>query len=526
MRVSVVVTSGTSAAKQVTLRALTHQTHGNFERIVAISETELGTFGPDVLEIPNPSRRVAVTRNRCVSRATGEIVAFLEAGSVPDSRWLARLVEGYHAASVAVVGGHIAGETGYRVVSRKGIVNYVAAPLTPFQIPTADPFLCPHPSSISYRRATLLAIGGFNESQADLEIDANACSRLIDAGFRVTAVDGAIVHLAEYTLGQQRETAVRQVPHQTVGFILREYFSGTDDGNRQFRQIATGLAAAGVEVHVIVEAESGVPIVDDVWIHRIPPHTPCTCEEWAKAAHTQLLALTEAREIATVWVPTANAEGLFALLDDRFRTIAYMANEPRSDLEQYAMSLAKVVVSPSPRALRAAKRSADGPPHAKSFERFPFAVTDRATEETEPVAGIYFIGESNEAAAIRVDLLSEFPTVPEADSLATAAVVCWAGHTESSAIPLLEAMMFGKPIVACAVGVATDVIVDGVTGFLGYPGSTTSRSGLVRRLFHDEPLRLRMSRAARAEYEQRYAPAAMTRAAIVRILPRPRILAA
>jgi len=526
MRVSAIVTSGTPAAKQLTLSALNHQTHANFERIVAIPEAELGTFGPDVLEIPIATRRAVTTRNRCVARATGEIVAFLEAGAVPDSRWVARLVEGYHAASVAVVGGQIAGETGYRVVSRKGVVQHVAAPLTPFQIPTADPFLCPHPSGISYRREMLLAEGGFDESQADSEIDANACSRLIDAGYRVMAVDGAVVYLADFTCGQQGQTAARQVPHQTVGFIHREYFTGTDDGNRQFRQIATGLAAVGVEVHAIVEAETGAPIVDDVWIHRIPPQTSGTCEVWAKAARTQLIALTEAREIATVWVPTTNAEGLFALLDDRFRTIAYMANEPQNELERYAMSHAKTIVSPSSRALRAAKRSAEGQPGTQSFERFPFAVTDRATGEISPAAGITFIGESNEAAAIRDDLLSEFPEAVEADSLATAAVVCWVGHSESSAIPIVEAMMFGKPIVACAVGVATDIVVDGVTGFLGYPGSTTSLGGLMRRLFNDEPLRLRMSRAARTEYEHRYAPDALTRAAIARMVPRPRILAA
>ncbi len=526
MRVSAIVTSGTTAAKQVTLRALNHQTYAHFERIVAIPEVDLGTFGPDILEIPIGTRRAAATRNRCVSRASGEIVAFLEAGAVPDSRWMARLVEGYFASSVAVVGGQIAGETDYRVASRKGIVKHVAAPLTPFQIPTADPFLCPHPSNISYRRKTLLTVGGFDESQADSEIDTNACSRLIDAGYRVTAVDGAVVHLTDDTLGQTGQTVARRVPHRSVCFIQREYFSGTDDGNRQFRQIATGLAEAGVEVHAIVEAEMGVPIVDDVWVHRIPLQTSITCEEWAKAAHTQLLALTEAREIATVWVRTANAEGLFALLDDRFRTIAYMANEPQSEIERYAMSHAKIVVSPSARALRAAKRSADGQFGTQSFERFPFGVTDRAAEEIEPATGIYFIGESNEAAAVRDDLLSEFPTVSEADSLATASVVCWVGHAESSAIPLVEAMMFGKPIVACAVGVATDIVVDGVTGFLGYPGSTTSLGGLLRRLFSDELLRLRMSRAARAEYEQRYAPDALTRAAIARMVPCPRNLAA
>ncbi len=526
MRVSAIVTSGTLAAKRVTLRALNLQTYVAYDRIVATSEDELGTFGPDILEIPIATRRAAAIRNRCVARATGEIVAFLEAGSVPDSRWIERLVEGYLAASVAVVGGQIAGETGYRVVSRKGDVKHVAAPLTPFQIPTADPFLCPHPSSISYRRATLLSEGGFDESQADSEIDANACSRLIDAGYRVTAVDGAIVYSVGLSVSPMGQTTARLVPHRTVCFIYREYFSATDDRSGQFRQIAMGLAAAGVEVHAIVEGETGAPIVDDVWIHRIWSRTPGTWEEWARVAHTQLLALTEVREISTVWVPTANAEGLFALLDDRFRTIAYMTNEPQSELERYAISLAKKIASPSTRALRAAKRSTDGQPGTRSFERVPFAVTDGATDAAEPTAGIYFIGESYEAAAIRDDLLSEFPTVPEADSVATASVVCWVGHAESSAIPIVEAMMFGKPIVACAVGVATDYVVDGVTGLLGYPGSTTSLSGLLRRLLSDEPLRLRMGKAARAEYEQRHAPAALTRAAIALMIPRPRNLAA
>ena len=526
MRVSAIVTSGTLSAKLVTLRAINLQTHPNFERIVAISEDELGTFGPDVLEIPIATRRAAATRNRCVARATGELVAFLEAGSVPDSRWLERLVEGYHAMSVAVVGGQIAGETGYRVVSRKGDVKHVAAPLTPFQIPTADPFLCPHPSSISYRRTTLLSEGGFDESQADSEIDANACSRLIDAGYRVTAVDGAIVYSIGLLPSPMGQTATRLEPHQTVGFIHREYLSATDDRSGQFRQIAMRLAAAGVEVHAIVEGESGATIVDEVWIHRIRSRTSGTFPEWAKAAHAQLLALTAVREIATVWVPTANAEGLFALLDDRFRTIAYMVNEPQTELERYAISLAKKIVSPSMRALRAAKRSTDGQPGTRSFERVPFAVTDRATDAAEPKAGIYFVGESNEAAAMRDDLLSEFPTITEADSVATASVVCWVGQAESSATPIVEAMMFGKPIVACAVGVATDYVVDGVTGLLGYPGSTTSLSGLIRRMFSDEPLRSRMGKAARAEYEQRHAPAALTRAAVASMTPRPRNLAA
>ncbi len=526
MQVSAIVTSGTPAAKLVTLRALNLQTHSAYERIVAISEDELGTFGPDVLEISIATRRAAATRNRCVARASGEIVAFLEAGSVPDSRWVARLVEGYNTASDAVVGGQIADELGYRVVSRKGIVKHVAAPLTPFQIPTADPFLCPHPSSISYRRATLLAEGGFDEAQADSEVDANTCSRLIDAGYRVTVLDGAIVHPAGLSLPSIEQTTARLVPHQTVGFIHREYFSATDDRSDQLRQIAVGLAAAGVEVHAIVEGETGAPIVDDVWIHRIRSRTPGTCEEWARVAHSQLLAMTEVREISTVWVPTANAEGLFALLDDRFRTIAYMANAPQTELERYAISLAKKIASPSTRALRAAKRSTDGQPGMRSFERVPFAITDRATDEAEPTAGIYFIGESNEAAAIRDDLLSEFPTATEADTAATASVVCWMGHAESSAIPIIEAMMFGKPIVACAVGVATDYVVDGVTGLLGYPGSTTSLSGLLRRLFSNEPLRLRMGKAARLEYEQRHAPAALTHAAIALMVPRPRNLAA
>ncbi len=526
MRVSAIVTSGTLAAKRVTLRALNLQSQVAYERIVAIPEDETDTFGPDVLEIPIATRRAAATRNRCVARATGEIVAFLEAGSVPDSRWIARLVEGYHTGSVAVVGGQIAGETGYRVVSRQGVVNHVAAPLTPFQIPTADPFLCPHPSSISYRRATLLAVGGFDESQADSEVDANACSRLIDAGYRVMAVEGAIVYPAGLSLCPMEQTTARRVPHQSVGFIHREYLSATDDQNRQFRQIATGLAATGVEVHAIVEGETGAPIVDDVWIHRIPSRTPGTCEVWAKAAHAQLLALTEVREISTVWVPTANAEGLFALLDDRFRTIAYMANAPQTELERYAIAIAKKIVSPSARTLRAAKRSTDGQPGTRSFERVPFAVTDRATGDAEPSAGIYFIGESNEAAAMRDDLLSEFPTATEADTVASASVVCWMGHAESSAFPIVEAMMFGKPIVACAVGVATDYVVDGSTGLLGYPGSTTSLSGLLRRLFSDEPLRLRMGNAARREYEQRHAPVALTRAAIALMVPRPRNLAA
>src|SRR5207248_10575785 len=75
-----------------------------------------------------------------------------------------------------------------------------------------------------------------------------------------------------------------------------------------------------------------------------------------------------------------------------------------------------------------------------------------------------------------------------------AAVVCAPSRREGYGIVAREAMAYGRPVVATAVGGLVDAVVDGVTGVL------TDRAGLrsaIEQLFADAGLRARLGSAAR-----------------------------
>ena len=63
---------------------------------------------------------------------------------------------------------------------------------------------------------------------------------------------------------------------------------------------------------------------------------------------------------------------------------------------------------------------------------------------------------------------------------------------EGFGLVFLEAMAFSKPIVAAAAGGATDVVEDGVNGFLAQPGDPESLRQILERLLRDESLRARL----------------------------------
>ena len=75
---------------------------------------------------------------------------------------------------------------------------------------------------------------------------------------------------------------------------------------------------------------------------------------------------------------------------------------------------------------------------------------------------------------------------------------------EGFGLVFLEAMAFGKPVVAGAHGGAPEVVEDGVTGFLTPHGDVEALSGVLRRLLSDARLRSEMGRRGRERVEARY----------------------
>ncbi len=78
-----------------------------------------------------------------------------------------------------------------------------------------------------------------------------------------------------------------------------------------------------------------------------------------------------------------------------------------------------------------------------------------------------------------------------------AAIVVCPSQREGYGVVAREAMAYGRPVVAAAVGGLVDVVEDGVTGLLVPPGDPRALRVAIEQLFGDPWLRERLGRAAR-----------------------------
>ena len=104
---------------------------------------------------------------------------------------------------------------------------------------------------------------------------------------------------------------------------------------------------------------------------------------------------------------------------------------------------------------------------------------------------------------------------PRAELLARYAacdIVVVPSRYESFGLTALEAMIFGKPCVAAAVGGLPEVVVDGVTGLLVAPDDAAALAAALLRLIRRPDLRAAMGAAARSRYEAAFTADAMAQA--------------
>jgi len=79
-----------------------------------------------------------------------------------------------------------------------------------------------------------------------------------------------------------------------------------------------------------------------------------------------------------------------------------------------------------------------------------------------------------------------------------AAVVCVPSRREGYGVVAREAMAYGRPVVATAVGGLTEAVADGETGLLVPPGNPAALRSAIERLLRDSELRQRLGALARA----------------------------
>jgi glycosyltransferase involved in cell wall biosynthesis len=87
--------------------------------------------------------------------------------------------------------------------------------------------------------------------------------------------------------------------------------------------------------------------------------------------------------------------------------------------------------------------------------------------------------------------------------LARAAVVVCPSRREGYGIVARQALAYGRPVVATAVGGLPEVVLDGETGLIVPPGDPPALRGALERLLGDEALRARLGAAGRGLAEER-----------------------
>lgn len=194
------------------LAALNRQTWDRFEVVVVVGPVEDGTremlagdFDGRVKAVDCPEFNLSVSRNLGLAHADGDVVAFIDDDSVPSTAWLEQLARAYRDDAVAGAGGRTylvrQGEDRlqflhglFSVVAEQVDVRWGDTPLPPSRTPQRFWFPRFHGTNMSYRRAALAAIGGFDERFEYLYDDGDLGVRLGLAGFRLRQLDDAIVY--------------------------------------------------------------------------------------------------------------------------------------------------------------------------------------------------------------------------------------------------------------------------------------------------------------------------------------------
>ncbi len=179
--------------------------------------------------------------------------------------------------------------------------------------------------------------------------------------------------------------------------------------------------------------------------------------------------------------------------------------------EAHALGAREVRVIPNGVAIPSTVGAPDEPPHALYVGRLSEEKGVRELAEAADGLPLVVVGDG----PLRNLVPNGVGFVPPADLgrwYEGAAVVVVPSRREGYGIVAREAMAYGRPVVATAVGGLVDAVEDGVTGVLVPPRDLTALREALERLLGDAALRDRLGRAATTRSAERFTWATATAA--------------
>ncbi len=210
MKISIVInTYNRLYSLPTTLRSLELLRYPEIEVIVVDGPstdgtlTYLNTYWSDKIKICTcPEANLSKSRNVGISHASGEIICFTDDDGVPEPDWLDNLVNAYEDPEVAAAGGWVRNHTGVEFQTKYIVSSRDSTSQTDVDeidsVPASKPLAQRFPGLIgvnsSFRRTTLIEIGGFDEEYAYFLDETDVITRLVDGGYKVAIVPEAEVH--------------------------------------------------------------------------------------------------------------------------------------------------------------------------------------------------------------------------------------------------------------------------------------------------------------------------------------------
>lgn len=200
----IICSNGRPAGLERVLRALRFQALPRFEIIVVAPMSEGGTIfraAPGATHVPFEDRNLSAARNRGIAAAGGEVVAFCDDDAVPEPTWLARLLEALARTGASAAGGIVLGRNGISVQWRPEATDSegrshplaVGAHLVCLLTPPPGQFARVHGTNCAFRRADVVAVGGFDEAYRYYLDETDLCLRVQQAGGGIAFAPEAIV---------------------------------------------------------------------------------------------------------------------------------------------------------------------------------------------------------------------------------------------------------------------------------------------------------------------------------------------